>query len=115
MRMAPAQPRLARGSPLHCDVARMPALPMSSCIELTRTSPLKPVMNPCLIIVHIVFVLMQELHSRIQPMLIFFIDACNFLEDAETGEVDPRWEVYLAVRREGEHHIVVTQLPDAFV
>ena len=54
-------------------------------------------------------VFMQGLHSRIQPLLIFFIDACNFLEDAETGEVDPRWEVYFAVGREGGHHIVVSQ------
>jgi hypothetical protein len=52
----------------------------------------------------------QGLHSRLQPLLIFFIDACNFLEDAKTGDVDPRWEVYFAVRREGGHHIVVSQL-----
>ena len=52
----------------------------------------------------------QGLHRRIQPLLVFFIDACNFLEDAVTGAVDSRWEMYLAVRRQGERHIVVRQL-----
>ena len=42
-----------------------------------------------------------------QPLLVFFIDAVNYLQDEETGAVDPRWEVYLAVRRHGEHRIVV--------
>ena len=49
----------------------------------------------------------QGLHRRIQPLLVFFIDAVNYLQDEETGAVDPRWEVYLAVRKQGEHSIVV--------
>ena len=49
----------------------------------------------------------QALHRRIQPLLIFFIDACNFLEDEATGAVDSRWEMYLAVQLQGEHHIIV--------
>jgi len=49
----------------------------------------------------------QGLHRRIQPLLVFFIDAVNYLQDEETGAVDPRWEVYLAVRRHGEHRTVV--------
>ena len=51
--------------------------------------------------------LAQGLHRRMQPLLVFFIDAVNYLQDEATGAVDPRWEVYLAVRRQGGHAIVV--------
>lgn len=45
---------------------------------------------------------LQELHARMEPLLIFTIDGANFLDVA-----DPKWEVVAAVmERNGQQHLV---------
>ena len=51
---------------------------------------------------------LQDLHARLQPLLIFFIDASNFIDDGD-GNIDARWELYLGVEElEGGHHVIVS-------
>jgi hypothetical protein len=50
---------------------------------------------------------MQDLHARLQPLLIFFIDAANFIDDG-AGGVDPRWELYTAVETTAAGQIIVS-------
>lgn len=40
-------------------------------------------------------------------MLIFFIDAASFI-DEESGTIDPRWELYLAVESTAAGQIIVS-------
>ena len=46
---------------------------------------------------------LQALHSRLQPFLLFFIDGASYI-DAE----DPNWELLLATEQEasGREHVV---------
>jgi hypothetical protein len=53
--------------------------------------------------------LLQDLHTRLQPLLIFFIDAANFIDDS-AGGIDQRWELYLAVESTAAGHIIVSVL-----
>ena len=46
----------------------------------------------------------------IQPLGVFFIDAFNYLED-ETGAIDPRWEMFLAVRHINGCPVIVRSTP----
>lgn len=48
----------------------------------------------------------RELHQRLQPLLIFFIDAASFI-DEESGDIDARWELYLAVESTAAGHVIV--------
>lgn len=44
----------------------------------------------------------QELHARMEPLLIFTIDGANFIDVQ-----DPKWEVVAAVmERSGQQHLV---------
>lgn len=52
---------------------------------------------------------LQELHQRLQPLLIFFIDAASFI-DEESGDIDSRWELYLAVESTAAGHVIVSTL-----
>ena len=49
----------------------------------------------------------QDLHARLQPLLIFFIDAANFIDDS-AGGIDPRWELYTAVETTAAGQIIVS-------
>lgn len=50
---------------------------------------------------------LQDLHARLQPLLIFFIDAANYIDDG-AGGVDPRWELYLATELTAAGRIIVS-------
>ena len=50
---------------------------------------------------------LQDLHARLQPLLIFFIDAANYIDDG-AGGVDPRWELYLATELTAAGQIIVS-------
>ena len=53
----------------------------------------------------------QALHSRLQPLLLFFIDAASYITEPG-GAVDRRWELYLAVQDcRGFSCIVMPPLP----
>ena len=41
-------------------------------------------------------IVMQALHARMQPLLLFFIDAANLIESKE-----PEWDLLLAMRTKG--------------
>ena len=45
---------------------------------------------------------MQALHARMQPLLLFFIDAANLIESKE-----PEWDLLLAMRTKGGDVTVV--------
>lgn len=44
---------------------------------------------------------MQALHARMQPLLLFFIDAASFI-DAD----DPKWELFLATSPNAGQEVV---------
>jgi hypothetical protein len=50
---------------------------------------------------------LQDLHARLQPLLIFFIDAANYIDDG-AGSIDPRWELYLATELTAAGRIIVS-------
>jgi len=50
----------------------------------------------------------QELHARLQPLLIFFIDAASFVDD-DQGDVDARWELYTAVETTAAGHDIIVR------
>ena len=49
--------------------------------------------------------LVQELHARIQPLLLFYVDGASYI-DAE----DPDWMLFLAVKTQGDAKVVVRLL-----
>lgn len=45
---------------------------------------------------------MQEVHARLQPFLLFFIDGASYID-----EDDPKWELLLVLeQQEGQHAVV---------
>lgn len=57
----------------------------------------------------------QDLHARLQPLLIFFIDAASFVDD-DQGDIDARWELYTAVETTAAgHDTIVRSVPSLIV
>ena len=53
---------------------------------------------------------MQDLHARLQPFLLFFIDGASFID-----EDDPKWEVVLATEQHAGQEVVVRNSANVIV